>query len=540
MLLRQRDYRPVWVALAVAAAVAGIWLRVWQLGSQILIDDEWHAIHKLLTADYADIASHFGFADYCIPLTLYFKFLTLHGGLTEWAMRWPMLLCGVALIFVAPWMLRRQASAATLAVWMGLIALSPMMTYHSRIARPYAITTLLVFVAMMAFREWRLRGDRRLRWAVLYVICAAFAAWLHLITLPFILLPFVFFGVDALRNRRWASLGGLVCLGVVTAALIAAALLPPLIGDAHSLAAKSGTGYLTPYTIYRTLLVCFGVSEPILCCVLSALCAAGAVAWFRRDRGFVFYIGTVAIGGAIAIGILRPAWEQNPVTYGRYLQPIVPFLLLFVAEGFAFAASRLADIPRALVATLALCGLVVAGPMPEYLYSPNQFMAHPYFQADYDPAHNPMRTLLPKGPVPDFYRQLAAQPPRSLTLIEAPWSLLSYYDPQEFYQAVHRQTVRIGLVGPLCGSSGYGEFGEDSGLRLRHFVHVASLLRGETHGDFLVMHRKPWPAPRKDFPDVAACLPAIEAKLGQPAYDDGDLAVFALTPKAKEIATTLH
>ena len=541
MSLRTRDVRFIWIAFAVIAALVGIWLRSWQLGSQILVDDEWHAIQKLLTADYANIASHFGFADYCIPLTLYFKFLTLHGGLTEWAMRWPMLVCGVALIFAAPWLLRRQASPTALAVWTGLIAISPMMTYHSRIARPYAMTTLFVFVAIVAFREWRLRDDKRLRWAALYVVCTSFAAWLHLISLPFTLLPFVFFGVAALRDRAaWASLGALVVLGSITSALIAIALAPPLIGDWNSLGAKSGTGYLTPYSVYRTLLVCFGISGPILFCVMAALCAAGIASWLKRDRRFVAYIGTVAIGGAIAIGITRPAWVQNPVTFARYLQPIVPFLLLFVAEGFAFALARTTDISRAAVAAVAVIGLVFAGPMPEYLYSPNQFMAHPYFQYDYDPAHNPIRTLLPNGPVPDFYRQLGLQPARSLTLIEAPWSILSYYDPQEFYQAAHRQNVRIGFVGPVCGSPTYGEFGEDSGIRLRHFVHVAALLRGETHGDFLVMHRKPWPAPRaEDFPDVAACLPAIESKLGPPAYDDGDLAVFALTPDARRVAKSL-
>jgi hypothetical protein len=437
-------------------------------------------------------------------------------------------------------LMRRQASPTTLAVWTGLIAISPMMTYHSRVARPYAITTLLVFVAIMAFREWRLRDDKRLRWAMLYVACTSFAAWLHLITLPFTLLPFVFFGVSALRHRSWKSLGALVVLGMIAAALIAVALLPPLIGDWTSLSGKSGTGYLTPFSVYRSLLVCFGIAGRMLFCVMAGLCVAGIASWMRRDCRFVAYIGTVAIGGAIAIGIMRPGWMQNPGTFARYLQPMVPFLLLFVAEGVAFALARVSDVPRAAVGVVALVGLFFAGPMPQYLYSPNQFMAHPYFQFDYDPALNPIRTKLPSAPISDFYQRLGLLPARSLTLIEAPWSLRSDNDPQEFYQAVHRQNVRIGFVGPICGSPGYGEFGEDSGIRLRHFVHVAALLRGETHGDFLVMHRKSWPAPRADFPDVAACLPAIQGKLGAPAYDDGDLAVFALTPDARQIAKTLH
>ncbi len=532
---------------AAVVSIVGIGLRCWQLTSQIIVDDEWHAIKKLLTSNYADIASHFGLADYSIPLTLYFKFCTLHGGLTELDMRWPMLFCGIALIFVAPWMLRRQANPTTLAVWMGLIAISPMMTYHSRIARPYAITTLLVFIAVMSFREWQLRADKRMRWAALYVVCASLAGWLHIVTLPFTLLPFVFFGLSAARDivRRpaaveWRKLGDLIAVGLITVALLAVALVPPFLGDANSLSSKSGTGYLSPYSVYRTLLVCFGISNVFLFGVICALCVTGFIAWWRRDRGFAAYIGTIALGGAIAIGILRPAWVQNPATYGRYLQPIVPFLLLFVAERIGLALAQISDGPRAAIAGLALTGLFVAGPMPGYLYNPNQFMAHAYFQFDYDPARNLIRTTSPTGAIPDFYSKLAAQPARSLTLIEAPWSLRSNYNPQELYQTVHRQMVRIGFVGPVCGSPGYGEFGEDSGIHLDHFVHLTALLRGEVGGDFLVMHRQAWPAPRQDFPDVPACLPAIQEKLGAPVYDDGDLAVFALTPAARAVAKTLH
>ena len=55
--------------------LVGAWFRSDQLGSQVLIEDEWHALHKLLGSGYADIASHFGYADYSIPLTLVDRWL---------------------------------------------------------------------------------------------------------------------------------------------------------------------------------------------------------------------------------------------------------------------------------------------------------------------------------------------------------------------------------------------------------------------------------------------------------------------------------
>jgi hypothetical protein len=65
------------------AIIAGAWLRWYQLGIQVLLDDEWHAVHKVLNSDAAGIATTFGFADHSILLTLYYRLLALHGGLTE-------------------------------------------------------------------------------------------------------------------------------------------------------------------------------------------------------------------------------------------------------------------------------------------------------------------------------------------------------------------------------------------------------------------------------------------------------------------------
>lgn len=536
-----------WIGFVALATAAGIFLRAWQLGSQLLVDDEWHAIAKLLASDYRDIATHFGFADYCIPFTLYFKFLAQHDSLTEWAMRWPVLACGVILIPLAPWLMRRQTGATTLALWSGLIAISPLMVYHSHVVRPYAITTPLVFAALIALFRWWTESEHRLRRAIIYVVCAAAAAWLHLITLPFLLMPFVYFGIAALvplirrrtpfDGRRFA---GLFVIGIVTALALVALLLPPFLGDWLSITAKAATGYVDLETVSRMVLIFYGTGSWIVGAFVTVLLALGVAAWWRRDAFFVGYIATICLAAAFAIGASRPAWIQHQLAFARYLQPAVPFVLLFIAEGAALAIAALSTLPRVAASAATIAALYLLGPIPAYLYDPNQFMANPYFQFDYDPGHNKLRTEWPVAPVTDFYLKLAAQPPRSLTLIEAPWSMLSYAEPEPFYQMADRQLRRGGFVGSICGKWQYGEFGEDSGIHLRHFVHVEALLRGEHNGDFLVMHRKAWPKPMSQWPDVAACLPAIQARLGPPAYDDGDIAVFALTDKARAIAPGLR
>jgi hypothetical protein len=526
--------------LAAASITVGIYLRATQLSTQILLDDEWHAIHKLLHSDVKGIVTSFGVADYSIPLTLYFRFLALHGGLSEWQMHLPMLLAGIALLAAGPWLLRRDAPPAALAAWVALLAISPLLVYLSRTARPYSITCVLAFVAVIAFRNaWSARLHAK-AWAWTYAVCTVLAGWLHLVTLPFTLLPFAYYAITALwprrdgdRNRAQA-VRRLAYLGAATAIPLAVVLVPPFAASAAQLALKAGADGVTVQSMYRTALMLFGIASPALLAACVGLCVVGAYRHARRDAAFVAYIGFLCVGAAVAIAAARPQWIQHPLVYARYLLPALPFALLFVAEGAVALVGWLRPAGFA-PAALALGAVLLyeSGPIPAYLYRPNQFMGHARFQFDYDPAHNPYVLEIPRDPIPAFYRSLAQRPPASVTLIEAPWRLESNFIPFPWYQQVHRQYIRIGLVTPVCGVRDFGEYpAAGTGLDFRYFVHLSEILAGRTYGaDYLVMHLTPWKTPpdaNVEWPDVAACLPAIAAKLGAPVYRDASIVVFGL------------
>jgi len=531
-----------WLLVLAAAVAAGAWLRATQLATQVLVDDEWHAIHKLLHSDAKGIVTSFGLADYSIPLTLYDRFLALHGGLTEWQMHVPMLVSGVALLVVAPLLLRRAISLPVAATWSALLAVSPLLVYLSRTARPYALTCLLSLVAVVAFRRWWLARRGARAFAALYVTATFLAGWLHLVALPFTLLPFAWYGVRALFGTRadaalpspGDALRRLAALALATCVPLAIALVPPLFGSIGQLAEKTGADAITVDSAYRTLLMMSGQSSPLLLAVLLVVGAAGVWRFARRDADFVGYIAFLAAGSAGAIALSRPAWIQHPGVLARYMLPALPFALLFVAEG-AMAVVRWLRSPALGAAAIALCTVLLfhAGPMPGWLYRPNQFIGHARFQFDYDPAHNPYVRDIPQEPMPAFYRELAQRAPASLTLIEAPWRLESNFDPFPWYQEVHRQYVKIGLVTPVCGVRDFGEYpASATGLHFRYFVHLSEILAGRSYGaDYLVMHMKPWKTPPDadvEWPDVAACLPKIVARLGPPSYRDDSIVVFDL------------
>jgi hypothetical protein len=531
-----------WLVLLVAAILAGAALRWYQLGIQVILDDEWHALHKLLRSDAWGIATSFGYADHSIPLTLYYRFLLLHGGLTEWVMHLPMLASGIALLIAAPMLLRREVSLPTRAVWVVLLAISPLLVYESRTARPYALTGLLVPFAIVAFRRWWHSERGATPWAATYVATSVLAGWLHATTLAFTLLPYVYCAsrtLAALRSRNdlpriWHASLRLLALALATAIPLAALLAPPIVHDWQSLSAKAGVHSVSIESLYRTFLMLFGVAQPAWLAVLAALTGAGVVRLWSRERDLVVYLGLVTLGGAMAIAFARPMWINHPLVLARYALPVLPFLLLFLAEGTAGLLERLPAAPlRAAVVAALATALWWVGPIPGYLYYPNQFMGHLRFQFDYDPAHNPFVFQVPRDPVPEFYRMLAQRPPATITLIEAPWWLESNFNPHPWYQEIHRQFVKIGLVTPVCGVRSFGEYPvTTAGLRLHQFAHLSSVLAGKSYGaDYLVMHLVPWKTPpdaNVEWPDVAACLPTIEAKLGAPTYRDAQIAVFDL------------
>ena len=86
--------------LMLAAFLAGAAIRFYKLPRQILVDDEWHAVNKLLMSGYTDILANFGSADYSIPFTLFYRFMAKNLILTEWIMRTPSFLVGAASLVI--------------------------------------------------------------------------------------------------------------------------------------------------------------------------------------------------------------------------------------------------------------------------------------------------------------------------------------------------------------------------------------------------------------------------------------------------------
>lgn len=516
-----------------AVVLIGTALRFWQLRAQVLIDDEWHALRRLLSAGYRDIFSHFGWADYSIPLTAWYRFLHDHGSLDEWTMRLPMAIAGSLLPLLAAWLTRDLLDRGSRLLLAALLAISPMLVYLSRTARPYALVATLALLALLAFYLAWQRPRHRRRNVALYIASTVLAAWLHLLSLACTLTPFVYFGLRALWQRDGKAVRQLALIGMTLLVLLAGVLTAPLIGDWHALAGKSGGGQVSAHSAWRTLLMLLGTRSLLAAAALGLLALLGAAALLRREPLLAGYLFSTVLITILLTTLLQPAWVQHPGVYARYLLPTLAPLLVFAAAGASAAIQWLPHALRWPLATAALLVLVVLGPLPGQLYSPNQFMGHPYFQFDVDPQKNRYVASHAEQPAPAFLQQLGTLPAHSLKLIQTPWQRQSGTLPYALYQHVHRQDVRLAVAASACDTGApLDPVLDGRHLQMRNTLELEALLHGETRGaDLLVVHHRPpgLPAAQHDeWPDLKACLPLLTKHFGEAVHADGEVSVFML------------
>jgi hypothetical protein len=511
------------------ATLLGAWLRLHGLGDQVVQDDEWHAIHKLMASGYADIFRSFGMADHSIPLTLLYKAMAESVGLTEINLRIVQVFAGLALIPVAAaiaWQVSASRAATVLCAF--LVAGAPFLVLYSRIARPYAITTLLVVLAVAAL--WRWRETRRRGLAAAVCILTALSAWLHPISAIFPAVAMLAVFADDLRARR--GVGAIVALALAAAVAIALPLAAPVSHDLHALSAKAGGQHADLYTVSRMLSLFAGGLPDAVAIVAVAIAAFGALRLARAQPALGRYLAAVAIVPVLVFALLGAAWTHQGHTFARYMFPAQVVFLLWLAIGVVELARVAARRPSARIEMAA--GIVAAAaylalnPAIRQVATLGPWYNHVYHQFDYVQRHNAAALQYSGHEAPAFYRTLAGMSEGSAAIIEAPFTYEAPANSLAFFRLFHRQPERIGMLHDLClDGPYYGEVPRDARFRFRNFVFLDDpeavrasgaryllLHRGELHG-----------AP---FREADRCMAALARLYGPPVDVDARLAVFDL------------
>ena len=538
-----RSFLP-WFALAIGV---GLWLRLDQFAAQLLLEDEWHAVYRVVHEAPAAIFLDFAHSDSSIPLTLLYALESRTLGLSEIGMRLPLLLAGAATLILFPWYVARHVGRSEALVFAALLAISPLLYLFSRTARPYALTLLLAWIAHVAFRRFFDAQAPRIADAAGYAVSATLAAWLHPIIGPFVVAPFVPAAWRCARGEpgaeRRRGIARLAVLALAAALPMAALLLPPLIAHPESLRLKSGVDLPGANTLAGVWYLWFGTSATAAVLICAALALVGIPAVWRRLPEARSAAAGIALT-VLAVVVARPAWIHNPMTFGRYLLPVLPLLLLATAcgavrTGLALRAAlrmrgsseSVAGALGALAAASPVLLLALTSPLRPLLQYPNANSLHSVYEFDFRPQHNPVLRMMDGIPLSPWWERLGDRPPGSLAIAVAPFPTESVGWDAPRWQRLSRQRILHGLLTPLCANPRPTEVPDDGRFRFRNAVHLSDDAELARHGIDFVVWQKPYRYVAHGIDvavgaDVAHCGPALSARFGAPAYEDEWLVVY--------------
>jgi hypothetical protein len=532
--MTEEHLKRVAIAGVVLAFALGSWLRLHGLGMQVVQDDEWHAIHKLMAASYGEILRSFGYSDHSIPLTLFYKALAGSVGLDEVSMRILQAACGIALIGVCArlaWLATRDAAVTFLFAM--LVAGAPFLVLYSRFARPYAITTLLTVVVLALL--WRWHTARSNGTAVVACALAGLAAWLHPLSALFPMAALAFLLADDFEARSERGLGRTlqtVTLGAGAGATIALALAMPLLADLQSLSSKAGHSAPGVYTLFRMTSLFLGGLPDAVTSVALVVSVFGAYRFRKTFRGLGAYLIVVGLVPVLAVMLLGASWSHQGHTFGRYVFPAQLVLLFWFSNGLVAlvrAARGRAAPGTEILAAAAIAGAYIAvNPAIHQVRTLGAWYGNLYHHFDYIYEHNRAARYFERATPPRFYEELRRAPPYSAPVIHAPFTFEAPFNLLAHYASAHRQPELVGFLHDLClEGPRYGEVPRDPRFRFRRFVFLGDPRSVAASGArYLLLHNYSFHGePFKRWPE---CLSALKRLYGEPIEVDSSVAVFDL------------
>ena len=515
-----------------AFVLLGILLRLDQWSAQLLADDEWHALLWVSQFSALKTFLSFGVSDHSIPMALYDILVSHFTPLNEAWMRGPILLAGILmLVFASVWLIRNRhpIEAVTIVAFM---AVSPLLVYFSRLARPYAPSLLLAYVAHWAF--WQYWHTPRLKWLMLYALTGALATWLLSLAGFFVIAPILYVVPQLFRmasaRRAWIKV---LRLGTAFGLAAGIVLLPPLLVSLDDLAAKAGQNSPGLDTWINVWFTWFGTHSVTLVVAMLLLMILGAQAMLRQfelSRSALLGCGLVLS----AIYLARPAQSFHAVTFGRYLIFALPLIMLSIACGVT-RLIELLRLPR--WTAVGLVGMIAGATfatshLPDQLRPNNAYTLNAYYYMDPRSEKNP--TLRTMGfPISAFWSQLKSQA-GPLRIGVAPYYFESYYWPVVRWHQLSGQVIVPLFVNGFCMPDhhpGEPPFIARKQIKLANGVYLAEanikVNLFKMHGLDWIVWQKPRSRPVVPYqPDFSRCDIAVPEALGKPEYEDDYLMAF--------------
>ena len=555
--------------------VLGIILRGWYWSSQILLDDEWHALNFVFNRSFIDVFMQQGVGANSIPVNVYSWILLHTTGWSEPLLRLPSIVAGISALIVIPLLVRRIWGNSVACVTTALLAVSPVVIFYSRIMRPYAPAMLLAAASALLTLVWMNEGRRRD--LLLSALCGSLAIYYHLYTAIPVGVPLLValvaaikpigehFGLTLESKSPFSDL--MMAAGVMASIDGLLVVIPNVLNPwwSHDI---HGMDHANLQTAVTVLSMISGTRNAFLMTIILGLLLAGLIVIVQRSR----IMGVAIVLSFFIFSLVMATTTQDGAHAGiqvaRYGITFLP--LSFVAIAVAavwigeYLRSRFAFFQRKhlllSVAVVAWSPFLATSPLWTTYTTPNNFTNHSAYQFRYDPIQwqqrSPERDLTPGvsmeyHSIPRFY----FQSPLIATakgIIEYPVLIGDQLNLYYYYQHFHRRPVVAGFVSnnsqaPVEPGSDFvlGDWPIDSVMSgmpemLRKKaawntmvdLNDINVLRSRFKGWVIIIHRDQLSEiSRQDTPDNQMSLHMAEllaGALGSPQFIDEQLAAWKL------------
>ena len=555
----------------------GLFLRLYQVTDQIILDDEWHGLDFTINNSLWYLLTHFTYAGAnCIPLNLYIRLLYEYIGWSEISLILPSIISGLTSLFIFPLLVKKIFNSRVSLIFMFLFAISPLVVFYGRVCRPYSVYTFFGFLSIILLYFWTLNNKKL--FFFLYAVTGILCVYFHLMGAVFVFIPIgcVLF-LKLLKDKKIISQNkvivapgyfNLIFLGLITLFSILLLFYWPYIQRLSFLNQQKAEFDLGSLTGFFHI-VC-GTSNNLICIILWVFFIIGLILMLRKNlllgaiftSVFFFYFGVLIIA--------RSNFTEVPLVMARYFIPGFPIVFLCVAFGMDRLISISARIFLlkykvscfiCLTGIFFLAGLFWAGPFKQVYVKPNNFMNHSAFQESYEPMNwgTPKKShvfqkryAVTEQNISNFYKQLALQKDSS-KIIEFPMYLGNHFNLFYYYQHFHKKEVAIGYIpliknfqnersmgfiyGNMTVDQVFSKVNKQEKLRFKNLINLLNFEDiKESHSDYVVFHKRPMnemflKAPiHSDYENMISVLSNVYSEYcGQPFFEDINLIVFKIS-----------
>lgn len=450
--------------------VLGTLLRSWEWSSQILLDDEWHALNFVLTRSFTDVVIQQGMGANSIPVNIY-SWLVLHTtGWSEPLLRLPSLIAGIAALIVIPLLIRRIWGNSVACIFAAMLAVSPVVIFYSRITRPYAPTMFLATVSILLTFSW-LKNARRSD-LLLSAFSGSLAIYYHLYAFIPVSVPLLSTIVAAILPKNSAfglttkhkePLGHILQAAVIMIVIVGLlVVVPNVINPWWANNAIHSMDHANQQTAITLISLISGTNNTILMILTAILLLIGFVRMFLLTRIagsaiilsyaiFALIMGNTTQDGAHAgIQVVRYGITFVPISFISIALAIV-WIGETLREKFSFFKHN-----RYLLTVFAIMlwmPYLLTSPLWTTYKAPNNFSNHSAFQYRYEPIkwneRSPERDLTPGvsiryESIPKFYLQ-SKLISSARGIIEYPVLIGDQLNMHYYYQHFHHLPVVAGF-----------------------------------------------------------------------------------------------